>query len=331
MNKTSRSQKRETNVDAVRCLAIFGVIATHAGLIHFGRFGVQLFFLVTGYLIADLNYRSPKQFITRRFFRLWPAFALFTLTIIFFEIEVLVYPSLDFLQNPLQLILTFAMLSNLIPGTAFVAGSWSVSNEWIFSLVIIFRKKIYDNFNVIFFVLVGIQFIIQLIVLILTNNSALEANSERYWKYVWFNTLNPIINLPFFLLGFGIKVNKIKLMNIYYSLALIALSIAVDLKIGHAMPIWLLGCLALFSICSKIDYSINLSRVLNFIGKRTYGIFLSHYFVIQITNKYLNESLFGNLMQSLLVFFTCIIIGEFSWKIIEKPSLKLSSIIEKKI
>lgn len=321
-------KERSNGIDAVRSLAIFGVIATHSGLINFGRFGVQLFFVVTGFLIADLNNRSPYKFIVRRFFRLWPPFFIFTLFIILSKFTILVYPSLDSLTTPVQLFLLFSMFSNLIPASAFVAGSWSVSNEWIYSLVILFRNKITNNFFVIFYSLIFIQFTIQVIALIYSKRFPIEANSARYWEYVWFNTLNPIINAPFFLLGFGLKLKKFNLIKLRLSIALIFFSILVDVQIGHVMPIWVLGCLAIFSLCSHLKYNILISKTLNFVGKRTYGLFLSHYFVIELTNRFFNLNLIGNLLQTILVFVISLFLAEISWRFLEKPSLKASSSIE---
>lgn len=93
------SRPRIAYVDGLRCVAIVAVIFYHylyrwaipahdeslypygnayACLGHYGSFGVQLFFTVSGFVITMTLYRcsSAREFAVRRFARLWPALLL---------------------------------------------------------------------------------------------------------------------------------------------------------------------------------------------------------------------------------------------------------------
>jgi peptidoglycan/LPS O-acetylase OafA/YrhL len=57
---------RNLGVDLARTFAIVGVLLIHTTGLWFGRFGVQLFFMISGYLLADfetISYISLKSFL----------------------------------------------------------------------------------------------------------------------------------------------------------------------------------------------------------------------------------------------------------------------------
>jgi peptidoglycan/LPS O-acetylase OafA/YrhL len=93
---------RVSTLDAVRAIAVLGVIATHSlsatvavtqsfnipqsvfKFFDFGQFGVQVFFALSGWLIFSLYYQksspvSSKHYWARRIARIWPLWALFVL------------------------------------------------------------------------------------------------------------------------------------------------------------------------------------------------------------------------------------------------------------
>ncbi len=74
---------RIAELDALRALAALGVLATHLSWgFGFGYTGVELFFVLSGYLITSIvvkNRRQPgflRVFYVRRFLRIWPIYYL---------------------------------------------------------------------------------------------------------------------------------------------------------------------------------------------------------------------------------------------------------------
>lgn len=76
-------------LDGLRGIAILLVLMAHAGILHFGWTGIQLFFVLSGYLITKIlweekdRHRSPllgyRYFIIRRALRIFPLYYLYLL------------------------------------------------------------------------------------------------------------------------------------------------------------------------------------------------------------------------------------------------------------
>ena len=72
------------SLDGIRAIAIILVMSFHADLTHFGWFGVQLFFVLSGFLITGILWKEKqaqtslqykfKKFWTRRSLRIFPLY-----------------------------------------------------------------------------------------------------------------------------------------------------------------------------------------------------------------------------------------------------------------
>jgi peptidoglycan/LPS O-acetylase OafA/YrhL len=76
---------RIKQLDALRAVAVLMVIACHATPLTWGGMGVDLFFVLSGFLVSGLLFRDYKKtgsihianFLTRRGFKIYPAYYLF--------------------------------------------------------------------------------------------------------------------------------------------------------------------------------------------------------------------------------------------------------------
>lgn len=79
---------RRLDIDLLRVSAIILVVLAHTANLLMGVIGVQIFFLVSGYLLADFNSQfTGPSFVLYRFARLFPLSLLMSL--IFFRIDSL--------------------------------------------------------------------------------------------------------------------------------------------------------------------------------------------------------------------------------------------------
>jgi exopolysaccharide production protein ExoZ len=82
------------NLQAVRAVAAIGVVVFHFGLMPatslpfgVGAFGVDLFFVLSGFIIAHSSARSARHFLPRRLIRVIPAFWIATLIAALFTLQ----------------------------------------------------------------------------------------------------------------------------------------------------------------------------------------------------------------------------------------------------
>ncbi|MGO4167983.1 acyltransferase family protein [Novosphingobium sp. YAF33] len=97
---------------------------------NFGRWGVWLFFVISGYVILPSVMRySAREFALRRFFRLYPLFLAFSLLFIAVNAATGTMPEL----NTLESIVPALLLVNLLTHTEqLTPNAWSLSYEVLF-------------------------------------------------------------------------------------------------------------------------------------------------------------------------------------------------------
>ena len=97
---------------------------------NFGRWGVELFFVISGFVILPSVMRyAPKDFAVRRFFRLYPLFAVLTFIFIALNWATNEYPEM----NTWTAIISGILFLNLFTGTEqLTPNAWSLTYEVIF-------------------------------------------------------------------------------------------------------------------------------------------------------------------------------------------------------
>ena len=314
--------KRNYGIDLARTIAILGVVLVHSGVFDNGRFGVQLFFLVSGYLLADLGKLSGRDFLIRRGFRLFPLY----LVILFL-----------FYRNNYDSFWQMFISITLIQSTHWLftspPGSWSISNEWLFSLLLPLIRRITRKQLLL---LISLSWLGQLFTsfIVYKWGGVIETDSkEQYAMKIWVNTLNPIINLAFFLIGIGLKKGFIPILRNKFTAFIIILTgqflssvFGIDMLFIWPPILW-----ATFSLCIKWQPESNtLKKSVTFIGQRTYGIFFIHFIILRYAQEFiwinaLTER-FGlrNLILFTITLLASTILAEFSWRFIESPMINFS-------
>jgi peptidoglycan/LPS O-acetylase OafA/YrhL len=129
MTKTYR-----TDIDGLRAIAVISVILFHLGYLTNGYLGVDIFFVISGYLITGLIYNevkdkqfSVKRFYERRIRRIIPL-VLFTTLVAF--ILGLIYMLPDDLENLSQSVFASNFSANNILMKITSADYWAVRNDY---------------------------------------------------------------------------------------------------------------------------------------------------------------------------------------------------------
>lgn len=320
---TRNKENRNFGIDVARTVAIFGVILVHTTGIGFGRFGVQLFFLISGYLLATFReHENSGAFIARRAIRLFPLYFIM-LTLYSINNRLFIDP------------LNFLLLGNIAWLTPQIPGSWSISTEWIFSIFLVSLGNFTLKRIKIFVMVSFISQILSGFYVWAVGGADSPQNIDRYFFFTWINTTNYLINLSFFLVGIAIRRKYLDITLSTISLiAIFLVCVLIDEVIGHMMFIWNFGIMAIFLLCLRVRTdSLRVRNFFSFIGKRTYGIFFSHFYVISLLGEFNMFSLVPSesLIKLATLFLTClfsIALGSLTWALIEYPTLKLYSRIK---
>ena len=360
-------------LDHLRALAIILVFLSHYSLLShnkpgwlddvakFGWTGVDLFFVLSGFLIssqlfAQVKEQQPisfKTFFLKRFFRIIPAYlavlAIYFTIPYFHEKKGLAegWRYLTFTQN-------FGL--NLRETRAF-SHSWSLCVEEHFYLALPLILLLFQKLQWLKKAgwLLAILFLLGFVTRIYSYEHFYEPVSQRpfswpvWYEYIYYPTYNRLDGL---LTGVTIAAvyrflpnlwNRLsKYCNSFMAAGLILLTAAWFLcedqmtftasAFGFPLVSIGYGCLVLAAVSpANFLYKWN-SGVTTFIATLSYAIYLTHKGVIHITGKWLSAQKTDPHLEMLLTIFSCIVFALILHWAIEKPFMKLRDrVVNKKL
>ena len=276
---TSFSNLRDVNLDVIRFIAIFGVVAVHVSghfnfihssfldeILGLGRYGVQLFFVVSGFLMSTINPRETtwNSFMARRVIRIYPLWLLFSIFAIFVGES----------DSLLQFFITLLFLNTLIP--SFVnhgwPGGWTISAELIHYVLFPWLNKVPKRQYVVLISSLVISSICGWLAFKIPGDSIMDQ---------WLNTIAPWNTIPFFVSGMIISRTKFN-MNKVAIILFISWSMSA-ITFHQILPIAVLGISSFFYVAYKS--AVKCKRVLSSfarIGEKTYEIYLVHWVLLGI-------------------------------------------------
>lgn len=296
MNKTELKPQRLEFFDIARFFAIFGVIVVHVGqnslpslffgdLHNLGRFGVQLFFIISGatvYLTYNKGINTSNIliiFYLKRFFRIIPLFII--MAVIYFILD-----DKPFVES----ILPWNGLNPNVYNN--IEGGWSIWNEMYFYLIfpLYYKFRISKPFNIILpllFVSISILINFRFFGLISDSEILLDFDYLNFFtQFVcfvvgveflgknYFNLASYVI--MYFCIGFVFKY------FFFTDMLLVA-----DYGALYWTPLISLACLGfIVSIRSIIKYPLfRHLKHLSFLGQKTYTTYMIHFLIIRLLNN----------------------------------------------
>lgn len=329
-------RQRFNNIDFLRGFSIIIIIIYHLNLkfdemtvLQSGFLGVDIFFVISGYLIINIIYKNHSRFNFKKFFinfiskrltRLLPAMVftvIFTLFILFF----IGSPS-DLVLNSQKSLPSLLFISNIyyyFSSTDYFYNYqndlflhfWSLATEFqfyiIFSLILYFIFKLKKNYIHMFFL---VTIIISFIIFIIFN----EINSL-------FNFFLPFTRIWEFLLGgyiFYLNLNKKKIFKyidskFFISCFLILITtIYIYDKNYHIIYLPIVVVATAFLLLVKKEIFAN-NNIICLTGKISYSLYLIHFPIIGLFH------LLGYYTQALIpALIIIIILSLISYELIEK-------------
>ncbi|MFN2501635.1 MAG: acyltransferase family protein [Pyrinomonadaceae bacterium] len=329
-------------LDGLRGIAILLVLFHHAGgpLINGGQIGVDVFFVLSGFLITTLLWQehekyghiSLKNFFIRRVLRLMPAL---TLLLSVFGAYIIATKSGGELKDS-----AFSMLYALLYVSDFalalgysdlgaLSHTWSLAIEEHFYLlyppILVFFLAKKMSRSAIFHVFAGLMVVIAVNRLYLWGPTPGEVSRVFYG----FDTHADGLMVGC-LLGLSLSWGRLPPVKWYLSLAAgICLFFAIaflkwDSSIyAYGLPIINLSTafVIAYAVTSRPAWLAN-NKPLVWIGRISYGLYLWHHLIFIVVRQRVTDSPWGILVVGSLVSISC---AALSFYLLERPCLRLKA------
>jgi len=336
--------KYRYEIDGLRALAVFFVIFYHYQITSFndyfsgGYLGVDIFFVISGYLITGFVYEKIfisknfklLEFYEKRIRRIYPVLLVFLLISFFTNLFL----------SPFQLhIFNEGMISSLFShsniyflgnsnnyfseDTAFnpFAHTWSLGIEvqfyLLFPLILLLFKRLGFEFLILVLFLSSLIFFVYFLD---DHNFNFYFPFSRIWEF-----LLGSFAFYFYYHKFYEKLNigSIKKIIAFLSIVLIFLSFFLAPAFIHPGIITFLLCFSTFIFLISINSSnvllyIFSSRLMKGIGLISYSLYIWHYPILVFYRKY-NGSLEIDQYLAFIFLFITILVSIISYYFLEKP------------
>lgn len=355
-------------INWLKGVAILGVILVHSPqkiiglhqyvleLVHFGAFGCQLFFLISGYLMVSSWSKLLRSgisnpywvFIKRRFLSIAPIYFLFIIFYqLFFRGMALlgIQPIFPITHTPYSIALNFLLLQgvDIVNFNNVVPGGWFIGTIWIFYLIFPLLYKLYKqieihggNVIIIFPTIIwGVSFLAQYII----RSQVGDWSLSRPGTYLYYSLLN---QLPCMAIGMTLHKIKFSTLLMKYSMLIFLMSFSsvVILYYVFRLDYWFfifiplllsISFVFLWAALKRIECNSSgksyILRILDFCGRYSYSAYYTNFIACWIMPWLIQFLIAPNGFSSPYLFYGIILIPIFlSTFIMVKP---VDSIISK--
>ncbi|HHF3556595.1 acyltransferase [Haemophilus influenzae] len=344
------SIKYRPEIDGLRAIAVISVIIYHLNenWLSGGFLGVDIFFVISGFLITGIiiteiqqNSFSLKQFYTRRIKRIYPAFITVMALVSFIASVIFIYNDFNKLRKTIELAIAF--LSNFYLGLTQgyfdlsanenpVLHIWSLAVEeqyyLIFPLILILAYKKFREIKVLFIITLILFFILLATSFIPANfyKEVLHQPNIYYLSNLRFPELL-VGSLLAIYHNLSASKQASNVIAILSTLLLFSCLFLMNNDIAYIPGITLiLPCIftALIIHTTSQNNIIKLclsNKVIVFIGKISYSLYLYHWIFIAFAYYITGEKQINNQSIAIVIILT-IIFSVLSYYLIEQPIRK---------
>lgn len=339
------SVNRKNNFDFLRLLFSSLVIFSHSfpltktdevllkltnNQVDFGSLSVDVFFIISGYLIFNsLKFsKTPVNYLFKRCLRLFPA--LFFMLVISLLILILVYTGdtifkqqdfYSYLPNNLSLYRIQYHVSNVFEGNPYpkaINGSlWSLPYEFTMYLFLLLLYPFKNNRKLALAVLVGC-FLISFSIVILRPTFL-----SKLFGYIRLDSVQMYRLAAFFIFGSILSLfNLERINNNKVKMALISLIVLSLLFNFYSVTSYIF--LPILVLLVGISYSKTLAWFPDKFGDISYGIYIYGFIIQQALMNYFDFNPYALTIYAIIITY---ILSYFSWHFVEKKFLKYKNYI----
>lgn len=327
-----KSNKYRKDIDGIRALAVLSVIIFHFGYLPNGYLGVDIFFVISGFLITGIIYReilenrfSISNFYIRRTRRIIPLVSFICLIALVIGILTMLP---DDLENLAQSVIATNFFGNNILQVLTTKNYWDIVNEFkplmhTWSLGVEEQYYLFYPFLFIFIGKKEIKWILPILVIFTFFSLILFLSPiKEFYKFY-------LLPFRFYELSIGgivAIVMKNKVINHRFSwLLVLFLLVIVSLNPSFIENVFLISltiiitCLLLISTNEKNKFSsfILENKVVVFIGKISFSLYMWHQLLLAFGRYFVFKEM--NKIDLSIIFILTIILSIFSYYLIEQP------------
>jgi peptidoglycan/LPS O-acetylase OafA/YrhL len=317
-------------VQALRALAATTVLFVHIPCMRWGYFGVDIFFVVSGFIVCYISEVDAHRFFLRRVFRVVPLYwagtlGIFCIAALFPQLVPSTSPKLRYLAESLFFV-PYARPAGGVYPVLFLG--WTLQYEMffyvLFAVALSFAKK---NAGL-------------LAILMLVGIASLGHILHPAHVVLLYYSNNVILLFAFGICGFLVWRRyedwlQRGSVGIWALLAFLAYSAALLLDINvpnglvqslQAIPGFVLHGLPALVICVSflaLDGRVRFPWAVLLVGDASYSLYLFHPYILDAINKgifSLARLTAATLAVALLGIFLCLVVAVFSYRFVEFPS-----------
>ncbi len=334
------------HLDGLRAVAIFGVIIYHAKLyftsepfLKGGFLGVDLFFVISGYLMTSIIYEqskdnnfSFKKFLFKRIRRILPAIlfiCIISLPLIYF----LIMPK-DLMEQIKSIVSSIFFFSNFF--YSFISQeyaaetsllkpfihTWSLSVEMQFYVILplIILLVIKKNLSLLktFFILIIILFLCSLFSNIFFQDLNFYNSISRLWEFLFGGLVYLIQKKNFKINQNNLFINSLIILS-FFTIIFYFIIFDTDLffKTWLLIPfIFCSGILIFFKENNLMNKLFNINLI-SYIGKISYSLYLTHFPIFAFSR--ITDFTKGNFEKKIFLGILIIFVSIILYKFIETP------------
>lgn len=338
------------DIDGLRALAVFFVIFFHLELLANGFLGVDIFFVISGYLIAQILYNQKYNnqflilnFYLRRIRRIFPLVLFITAIALILGVF---YMLPDDLENLAQAIIATNFSANNILMYLTTYDYWEIKNNYkplmhtwslgveeqfylVFPLLFVFLKKQKQYLFVLTFIT-----ICSLVLLVVTKTTTIQFYFLPFRLFEL--TLGALAAIYFFNKNISIKPKYQLKIQFLWVLILVSIILFFP-NCNHILKLISItfSTIAILIIGKSLNQKNNLytkifaNKTLVFFGKISFSLYMWHQLLFAFSRYFLFEKI--NAKQAILLVITTILFSTITYFFIEKPFRNPQIITTKKL
>ncbi len=326
MRDAAATQKSKLNsVQALRAIAAMSVMVTHLHYLEHGAVGVDIFFVISGFIMCHVMDGNAATFFMKRVFRLVPLYWAATIGV---YVVALLAPAL--------LNSTTADVSHLLKSLLFIPyikGNGATTPMLFLGWTLNYEMYFYSIFSIALW-LVGRRAPYCILIVfpsIVVLGSIIELKSVPLVFYSDPIILEFCLGVVGYLLWkrFFRFVDKIRPIIALTLAAAVYASLFFLKYLDSGLPRVLeygLPSAVIFILVLSVGNKIRFPKPLLLLGDASYSLYLLHPYVIQLVDKVilpLNKLSFETALYSLFACVLCCLVAIASFRLIEKPSNQL--------